>query len=155
MGTVIKPIKAFTVRDTSTGELTSYAYGVPVEVADATATAMIADGLAIVQNPVTPEGTLNISANGTYDVASKAAVAVDVGILTVTYDANGGTGTVAAATVIAGNSMNLSDGTGLTAPTDKVFAGWATTDSAEEPDVESPYTPEDNITLYAVYTADE
>lgn len=154
MGTVIKPIQAFTVRDTSTGELTSYAYGVPVEVTDATATAMIADGLVVAQNPVTPEGTLSVSANGTYDVASKAAVAVDVGILTVTYDANGGTGTVAAATVIAGNSMNLSDGTGLTAPSGKEFAGWATTDSAETADVESPYTPEDDITLYAVWDAE-
>ena len=70
---------------------------------------------------------------------------------TVTYDANGGTGTIAAATVDAGESLNLSDGTGLTAPEGEEFAGWATTATAEEANVTSPYTPTADITLYAVW----
>ena len=53
-----------------------------------------------------------------------------------------------------GDDVELSDGTGLTAPTDKEFAGWATTNSAEEPDVESPLTVTANTTLYAVYVAE-
>lgn len=70
---------------------------------------------------------------------------------TVTYNANGGTGTIAPATVTAGESVTLSDGTGLTAPEGKVFSGWATTDSAATADVSSPYTPTGDITLYAVW----
>ena len=70
---------------------------------------------------------------------------------TVTYDVNGGTGTVAPVTVDAGESVTLSDGTGITPPTDKQFSGWATTSSAVAPDVTSPYTPTANVTLYAVY----
>ena len=69
----------------------------------------------------------------------------------MTYDANGGTGSVDAQIVVAGNAANLSDGTGLTAPENKTFAGWATTNDAEEADVESPYTPTESITLYAVW----
>lgn len=70
---------------------------------------------------------------------------------TITYDANGGTGTVAAVTVSDGTSITLSNGTGLTAPTDKEFAGWATTDSATEANVTSPYTVSADVTLYAVW----
>ncbi len=72
---------------------------------------------------------------------------------TVTYDVNGGTGTVAPVTVADGQSVTLSDGTGITPPENKQFAGWATTSSAVTPDVTSPYTPTANITLYAVYEA--
>ena len=70
---------------------------------------------------------------------------------TVTYDVNGGTGTVAPATVDAGDSVTLDDGTGITAPTGKVFAGWATTNDATVADVTSPYTPSADITIYAVW----
>lgn len=73
-------------------------------------------------------------------------------IFTITYDANGGTGTVAAVTVSDGAQITLSDGTGLTAPTDNEFVGWATESEATEPDVTSPYTPTEDITLYAIYT---
>jgi hypothetical protein len=59
---------------------------------------------------------------------------------------------VDAQTAIKGNTITLDDGSGLTAPEGKEFAGWATTDSAEEPDATSPYTVTENVTLYAVYT---
>lgn len=71
---------------------------------------------------------------------------------TITYNANGGTGTIDPVQVNAGSSVNLSDGTGLTAPSDKTFGGWATTSTAETADVTSPYTPQANVTLYAVWS---
>ena len=71
---------------------------------------------------------------------------------TVTYDVNGGTGTIAPVEVVAGESITLNDGTGITAPTGKEFVGWAKTSSAQSATVSSPYTPTGNTTLYAVYT---
>lgn len=120
------------------------------------ASAFIGGGLAVEHtDPVEPSGSINISANGTYDVTNKASAVVNVTIATVTYDVNGGTGEVAAATAIKGNSINLDDGAEITPPTDKVFKGWATTNDAEAADVTSPYTVTADVTLYAVYGAAE
>ena len=71
--------------------------------------------------------------------------------LVVSYDANGGEGTIPSVSVFPGKSINVSDGTGLTAPEGKVFAGWAKTDSAQSATVVSPFTPERDTTLYAVW----
>ena len=71
---------------------------------------------------------------------------------TITYNANGGTGEIAPVTVEAGESVNLSDGTGLTAPEGMEFAGWALTSTAQSATVTSPYTPTADKTLYAVWT---
>ena len=100
-----------------------------------------------------PTGSINIDSNGTVDVTNYVSAVVNVSIATVTYDVNGGTGTVAAATAIKGNTINLSDGTGITPPDTKTFSGWATTNDAEAPNVTSPYTVTGDVTLYAVYTA--
>lgn len=72
---------------------------------------------------------------------------------TVTYNANGGTGTISPQIAAAGSVIALSSGSGLTAPTGKVFAGWATSDSAASAGYEGgeSYTLNDNITLYAVW----
>ena len=147
----IKALIPFTIRDSSTGNLTSIACGAVATVTDELGNSLIADGLAEVYSQIVPKGSLSISANGTYDVSSYASATVDVGTLTVTYDANGGTGTLDAQTVIAGNSINLSDGTGLTAPEGKEFVGWGLEATATEPEVTSPYTPIENVTLYAVW----
>lgn len=90
---------------------------------------------------------------GTTNPASDDDTDPTVTQYTVTYDVNGGTGTVAPVTVDAGESVTLSDGTGLTAPTDMEFAGWATESTATEADVSSPYTPTGDVTLYAVWVA--
>lgn len=74
---------------------------------------------------------------------------------TVTYNVNGGTGSVNSVTVNVGESVTLDDGTGLTAPSNKEFAGWAKTPTATEATVTSPYTPSDDTTLYAVWVATE
>ena len=147
----IKALIPFTMRDSSTGNLTSIACGAVASVTDAIGNQLIADGLAEEYLEVVPTGIKTITANGTYDVSTFASATVNVGTLTVTYDANGGTGSLDAQTVIAGNSINLSDGTGLTAPEGKEFAGWATEATATEPDVTSPYTPTENVTLHAVW----
>lgn len=147
----IKSLIPFTVRDSETGNLNSIACGAVVTVADELANQLISDGLAVAYEDVVPYGTKSITANGTYDVSTFASATVNVGTLTVTYDANGGTGTVDAQTVIAGNSITLDDGSDLTAPSGKEFAGWATEATALEPDVASPYTPTESVTLHAVW----
>lgn len=175
----VKALIPLTLRDSSTGELTSIACGAVVEVSSELGASLISDGLAEVYTLITPSGSVtltensetndvteyanavvavpeptgsqSITENGTYNIKDKAEVVVNVGTYTVTYNANGGTGSVDAQTVIAGNSINLSDGTGLTPDTGKTFAGWATTSTATEADVTSPYTPTENVTLYAVW----
>jgi hypothetical protein len=151
MSTIIKTKQSFTTLNSETGALTSYAYNTVYTVADALATSLIADGLAEAYSEIDPSGSTSVSANGTYDVTQYETVVVNVGTATVSYDANGGTGEVDAQTAIKGNTITLDDGSGLTAPEGKEFAGWATTDSAEEPDATSPYTVTENVTLYAVY----
>ena len=150
----IKALKPFTMRDSVSGALTSIACGSIATMTDEMGAQLITDGLAEEYKLIEPTGTKAITLNGTYDITEYASATVNVGVLTVTYNANGGTGSVDPVTVGAGSSVTLSDGTGLTAPEGKVFDGWATTNDAEAPDVESPYTPTENVTLYAVYVAE-
>ena len=70
---------------------------------------------------------------------------------TVTYNANGGTGTIEPVEVTAGESITLDDGAGLTAPEGKEFLGWAKSSTAQSPTVDSPFTPIDDTALYAVW----
>ena len=147
----IRALIPFTLRDADSGELVSIACGAIATVDDEVGAGLITDGLAEAYTLVEPTGSETITANGSYDISTKASVVVNVGTLTVTYDVNGGTGSVSPETVIAGNAVTLDDGTGITPPSSKVFAGWATTNDATVPDVESPYTPTASITIYAVW----
>lgn len=70
----------------------------------------------------------------------------------VTFDLMGGeSSTIEDTDVTAGESINLDDGTNITPPSNKTFVGWATEAGATVADVTSPFTPSDDITLYAVY----
>ena len=112
---------------------------------------------------VTIEGTVAALNNGdwskaqTFDTYSAAVTyleslfASSPVVYTVTYNVNGGTGSIDAVEVTPGESITLDDGSGLTAPSEKVFAGWAKTATATAPTVSSPYTPLDDTTLYAVW----
>ena len=70
---------------------------------------------------------------------------------TVTYNANGGTGTIDPVEVMAGESITLDDGTSLTAPEGKEFLGWAKSSTAQSPTVDSPFAPTGDTILYAVW----
>lgn len=109
------------------------------------------------------EGTVAALKNGNWSVAKTfatkdealtyleglmAAATVNV---TLTYNANGGTGTIDPVSVAARTSVTLNDGSTLTAPEGKKFSGWATTDSAATPDATNPYTVTKDTTLYAVW----
>lgn len=109
------------------------------------------------------EGTVAALANGNWSVAktfeSKAdalsyleeLMAPPTANVTLTYNVNGGEGTIAPVSVAARTAVTLNDGSTLTAPEGKEFAGWATTDNAETPNATSPYTVTENTTLYAVW----
>lgn len=71
---------------------------------------------------------------------------------TITYNANGGTGSVDALPKYTGLDRTLSDGTGLTR-SDYILDGWATTaDGAKVYDLGATYTADADVTLYAHWT---
>ena len=72
---------------------------------------------------------------------------------TVTFDVttNGGTGTVADVDTYVGAIITVNDGTGITPPTGKVFAGWDTTATATNPDIVGTYKVTGDVTLYAIF----
>ena len=151
--TNIKALQSFAYRDN--GDVFAIGFGMVAEVDSTLADGFISAGLAVeydTEEYNAPSGSTTLTANGTYDVTEYASAVVDVDVLTITYNANGGSGTVAPVNVAAGDSVTLSDGTGLTAPEGQEFAGWAKSSSAQSATVESPYTPTESVTLYAVYT---
>ena len=106
------------------------------------------------------EGTVNALANGNWSktktFATKdlavAYLEAEFGNATeyvVTYNANGGSGSVDSVTVVAGGSVVLDDGSELTY-TSHTFKGWGTNPSATQV-LTSPYTPTGDVTLYAVW----
>lgn len=147
----IQALKSFTTADLSL----SMGVGWVAEVDSSLADRLISEGLAEEYKQLVPTGNISITENGTVNVAQYEKAVVNVGIYTVSYNVSGGTGTITDATVIAGNSISLNDGSTLTAPSGKTFSGWATTAQAEESDVTSPYTPHGNTTLYAVWVDGE
>ena len=121
-------------------------------------------GESVEFNTYTLEGTVNALANGkwskTKTFTSKAEaiayIEAELGTTTnyvVTYNANGGTGTVDSVTVVAGQSVSLDDGAGLTYA-DHTFKGWGTNPSSTTV-LTSPYTPNADVTLYAIWEVNE
>lgn len=75
----IKALKPFTMRNSSTGELTSIACGAIATVTDEIGADLISDGFAEAYTLITPTGTKTITANGTdIDVTEYAKVDVNV-----------------------------------------------------------------------------
>ena len=73
---------------------------------------------------------------------------------TVTYDVNGGAGTIAAVETYVGATITVNDGAGITPPTGYEFLGWDTSSSATLPDITGSYKVTGDVTLYAVYGAE-
>lgn len=108
------------------------------------------------------QGTVAALKNGNWSVAQTFATKAEAttyleGLMaasptaTLTYNVNGGTGTISPVTVTAGSAVTLNDGSTLTPPTGKTFGGWATTSTASTADATSPYTVASNTTLYAFW----
>ncbi len=76
-----------------------------------------------------------------------------VNTYTVSYDANGGTGSIANATKTHDVDLTLSDGTGFSR-TGNTFSGWNTSadGSGTSYDASGTYTVNADVTLYAIWT---
>ena len=112
------------------------------------------------------EGTIATLANGDWSTSmtfatKDEAIAFIQALFTapsttyrVVYDPNGGTGSIASATVDAGSSVTVDSGASLTAPEGYEFSGWALTSTATEATIlgGATYTPQRDTTLFAVYT---
>lgn len=108
------------------------------------------------------EGTVAALKNGNWSVAqtfdTKAeattyleGLMADASTVLLTYNVNGGDGSISPVNVSAKSTVVLNDGSSLTPPSGKKFGGWATTSSASTSNVSSPYTVNTNTTLYAVW----
>ena len=75
---------------------------------------------------------------------------------TVTYDVttNGGTNAPSAVSTYVGATINVDDGSGITPPSGKIFAGWDTASSATVPDISGTYKVTASVTLYAIFITD-
>lgn len=74
---------------------------------------------------------------------------VEVETYAISFDANGGSGSVSSVSVSSGTKYTLPDGTGLTAPSQKKFGGWVAT--AAGTDVITTVTVTEDVTVYALW----
>ena len=97
--------------------------------------------------------TVDKCGNTAYVTSGKITVKPDT--VTITYNANGGEGSIASASIQPGSSTTLSDGTGFT-KTNYPLVGWATSESrANAGTVDyakgASFTTDANTTLWAVW----
>ena len=92
--------------------------------------------------------------NGIRQIAAGATAVIN-GVLeiTVSYNANGGSGSIVPMSIIAGQNIDLADGAILTAPVGKEFKGWSLDQNATNPTFGSGdvTTFFENTTLYAIW----
>lgn len=88
---------------------------------------------------------------GTEGVTFEAVFeAIPAESFTVTFDANGGTGSIAALTAAPNGVITLPAGSALTAPANKAFAGWKIGEQTYQANAQ--YTVTANVTAYAQWT---
>lgn len=75
-------------------------------------------------------------------------------LYTLTYNANGGSGTIDPVIAAPIVEIVLNDGSDLTPPSNKVFSGWGTTDAATDA-VEGPIKISEDTTLYAIWVDEQ
>ena len=114
------------------------------------------------------EGTVSALANGEWSVSKTFSTMAEAQTYlesffgsatsaTVAFDTttNGGSGTIATVNTYVGATIPVSDGTGITPPSDYHFVGWDTSASATTPDITGTYkVTKASVTLYAIYEAD-
>jgi hypothetical protein len=105
--------------------------------------------------PITPISTIvmPVAVTNTVKILDTTPSEPEPDTVTVSFDANGGSGTRAPLTGIAGGTIILPNSTGLTPPENKVFIGWDTEDDAESATYAAgdAYTLSANVTLYAIW----
>lgn len=112
-----------------------------------------AEGINDARNIAEAVACINgVGGRGAGAIADQIAIQV-----TLTYDVNGGTGSIDPVTVPKGTAVMLNNGSGLTSPSlDKVFNGWAITSTADTASVSlaEPYIVSEDVTLYAVWSSE-
>ena len=97
--------------------------------------------------------TGEVIATATYNVTGNVTFyAIWENIYTITFDANGGTGEMAAVTGVTAGEYTL-PANGFTAPSCKKFKGWATSENGEVI-ATATYNVTGNVTFYAIWEDD-
>lgn len=74
---------------------------------------------------------------------------------TVAFNAGSGSGSYDSVSTVVGAIIPVPDGSALTPPANKVFAGWDTSSTATTPDIVGSYkVTATSVTLYAIYVDD-
>lgn len=147
-------VKALSIFATSDLKI-SLGVGDTADIADEIANKLIEAGLVEAYEETHPDGAVDITRNGTVDVSRYKTANVKCGQYTVTYDADNTEQETKAVSVVKGDSLELitndNFADSFTMPENKQLKTWSTTKQNEEGAVESPYTPTENVTLYAIY----
>ena len=72
---------------------------------------------------------------------------------TVTFNVNGGTGSIPTVTTYVGAVIDVPNGAGITPPTNKEFVGWDTSSTSTSADITGSYIVTGTVTLYAIYAS--
>jgi uncharacterized repeat protein (TIGR02543 family) len=140
---------------TETSNPTSYTIETPtITLKEPTKTGYTFAGWTTGANGTTPQATVTITLGSTGHKNYTANWTIIT--YTVTFNANGGSGSVSAITTQAGTSITLPDGSELT-KADSTFGGWNTENDGTGTNYAAgaSYTPTDNVTLYAKWVKDE